>query len=103
MDDFISREKAINKVSEWLNMAKCPYNQSAYNCGEIAAYETCLEDLKNLPAADVRPVVLCRDCGHCIDGFICKNGHWNGMTFPSNFCSDGERKEGADGDKREES
>ena len=52
MDDFISREKAINKVSGWLKMAKCPYNQSAYNCGEISAYETCLEELKFLPAAD---------------------------------------------------
>lgn len=57
MTDCIRREAAINKVLEWLNIAKCPYNHSAYNCGEIAAYETCLEDLKSLPAVDVRPVV----------------------------------------------
>ncbi len=49
-------------------------------------------EIKDIPAADVREVVLCEDCKHCKDGFICNNGHWNGMTFPSNFCSDGERK-----------
>ena len=40
---------------------------------------------------DVVEVVRCRDCESCIDGFICTKGHFSGMTFPNNFCSEGRR------------
>ena len=42
MDDLISRQAAIDAVTAWLNKALNPINQSKYNEGEIAAYETAL-------------------------------------------------------------
>ena len=45
-----------------------------------------------IPAADVRPVVLCRDCEYSQDGFRCDNPFHNSMTFPDDFCSRGERR-----------
>lgn len=45
-------------------------------------------------------VVRCKDCVYCIDGFVCTDGQFHGMTFPYNFCSDGERT--ANNGKREE-
>ena len=57
--------------------------------------------IEAVPAADVAPVVRCKDClysreryGHleCIHGVSYRNT-WNKPDF---FCSYGERKEGAD-------
>ena len=48
-----------------------------------------LEDASDV---DVVEVVRCRDCESCIDGFICTKGHFSGMTFPNNFCSEGQKK-----------
>ena len=47
--------------------------------------------LEDASDADVVEVVRCRDCESCIDGFICTKGHFSGMTFPNNFCSEGRR------------
>lgn len=61
------------------------------------------EKIKSIPAADVAPVVRCRDCKHawihpC--GYVyCHRDGRNAyeMTFNlDSFCSYGERKEGAD-------
>ena len=55
--------------------------------------------IETFPAADVRPVVLCRDCKHnkgkkiWADGdetFDCTNGH--GYPPLDWFCADGERR-----------
>ena len=60
-----------------------------------------IDRIKTLSAADVAPVVRCKDClysteryGHmeCIHGVSYRNT-WNKPDF---FCSYGERKEGAD-------
>ena len=60
-----------------------------------------IDRIKTLSAADVAPVVRCKDClysteryGHmdCIRGVSYRNT-WNKPDF---FCSYGERKEGAD-------
>ena len=65
------------------------------------------EALRNLPAADVRPVVLCRDCKHNManipdiqDG-ININENWNACQLtelydsvkPDDFCSHGVKRE----------
>lgn len=52
MDDLISRQAAIDAVTSWLNKACYPLNQSSYNEGEIAAYETALWELKKIPSAE---------------------------------------------------
>lgn len=43
--------------------------------------------IKNIPAADVRPVVYCKDCKHRFNYDICANrgDNW--------FCGYGERRE----------
>ncbi len=97
MSDYISRE-AVNQII-------------AAQCGECA--DACLEfdgiqpdcnqcllhgaakAIKDLPAADVRPVVLCRDCIHfqqfrSHDGF-CKI---DGMLWNNDFfCANGKKEE----------
>lgn len=66
MDDFISREKAIEAI--W--KPKVTPNASIFD----ALRKCCEEEVKHLPAADVRPVVksrwveiddyvLCANCG----------------------------------------
>ena len=52
--------------------------------------------IEALPAADVAPVVRCRDCAHLF-GTLCTVC---GLLprQPDDFCSRGERKDGADHD-----
>ena len=52
-----------------------------------------VSDIEDIPDEDVRPVVLCRDCEHSPDGYICDNPFHGGMTFPGDFCSDGKRRD----------
>ena len=77
MDEYIKREDALRQVllvEKRTNMYKC---------------------MKNIPAADVRPVVRCRDCIHFQqfrphDGF-CKI---DGMLWNNDFfCANGKREE----------
>lgn len=53
--------------------------------------------LRNIPAADVVPVVRCKDCRYC-----CKEDEWTMwcmgaspacLTTPEDYCSHGKRKE----------
>lgn len=51
--------------------------------------------LKSLPAADVAPVVRCRECKHYTDWGACGNtdNGWDAPQMgPDDFCSRGERK-----------
>lgn len=62
----------------------------------IFGIESVLEYVENLPAADVAPVVRCKDCKHHYD---CGIHFCNrlGMDCPDDsdfFCSYGERKDG---------
>lgn len=83
MSDYINREAAIENAVAQMRVSKS---------------EKCMrERLLNLEAADVRPVVLCRDCVHyemgvCLkiydDGAADKNA-WQERK-PDDFCSYGE-------------
>ena len=85
MAEYIDREAAINAVFEAFADGRSAY---------IA--------LEAIPAADVRPVVLCRDCvnyGEMLSGYdhrlICHK--FALTTKPDDFCSRGERRNcGAD-------
>lgn len=96
MADFIDREAAEN-----LFYAVDPENDGSdggtiillpgtYNSAEIGAM------LESLPAADVAPVVRCRDCRNSyegIDGRICSFGPCVDCVVPDDFfCSLGERR-----------
>ena len=81
-DEYISREAALEITTR--------------TCGDYAA---AFAEIRKLPAADVAPVVRCKDCqswkrnvgltdspnGHCFEHDIDTNGR--------DFCSYGERKD----------
>ena len=82
-DDYISREEAINSLTEEnlvLNLDSVMDGLS--NQIKRSAHRI----LASLPAADVRPVVYCKDCKHRFNYDICayRGDNW--------FCGYGERK-----------
>lgn len=78
MSDYISREAALSAQNKSMNLNEMR------------------ERLKRIPAADVRPVVLCRDCRHRDpEDHKCDSGQLEraGCVFPVNdnyFCAYGE-------------
>ena len=87
MSDYISREKAVNAaidaVDDWDG-----------GCNKSRA-ELIEREMNKLPAADVRPVVLCKDCewwekqkdsaqGRCALMGMYPTGGW--------FCANGKRE-----------
>lgn len=70
------------------------YDRENGNEHFINGIETVLEYAENLPAADVAPVVRCKDCKHEFGGSCIICGFQK--RKPDDFCSYGERKEGAE-------
>ena len=84
MAEYIEREAAYEKCG-WYNTV---------NGKSVCAVRK--DELAAIPAADVAPVVRCKDCIHyepCEGGkdFCCF--HATGIV-PDDFCSYGERKDG---------
>lgn len=91
MTEYIDREAALEECDWYANeFCECEY--------AIMPLKGALE---NLPAADVRPVVLCRDCRHWDTDWTPtharKNEHFCpniGLTTREDwFCADGEKRE----------
>ena len=92
MDDYIKRSDAIKTVC-----GDCEY-YSTNDCEDCR-----LDRLTKIPAADVRPVVFCRDCrfwggrngkNECsLITSLADPRIWL-KTQPDDFCSSGERREG---------
>ncbi len=106
--EYIEREAVANAVKKWLGMAKCPYITGSYNQGEIAAYETALDEIITIPAADVVEVRHGRwikieglSSDYCCSE--CNKQWWTPFPEEMHYCPncgakmDGERK-GGDGD-----
>lgn len=95
MAEYIERTVAVKAV---LRMRK-PENSVAQN----RMLSIIQMDMLKLPAADVAPVVRCKDCKHydmgvCLKIYSDGNVHpeaWQ-KRRPDDFCSYGERKEGAE-------
>lgn len=90
MADYISREAAYKTLTEY------------YHHSSGVQHTVLREAINRVPTADVRPVVLCRDCKHfnpypgdCTDGGIegvCKRHNSIGvLVMDEDFCSDAER------------
>ena len=87
MAEYIEREAFLDAIERGKK-----YQQDADDIAEM---------LQNFPAADVRPVVLCRDCKHWEAGWtprgVSEGRHYCAPLdlFPSAdwYCSDGERRE----------
>ena len=90
--DYISREAALELLSQPITMSMC---LSVEECHHKIAQQ-CIDRylVENIPAADVRPVVLCKDCKWCHAGYCekyddlipfgCSNKPWEDW-----FCAEG--------------
>ena len=103
--EYISREAAIDDISSLLNLTDLEGNP--VNAKDIRAYVA--ELINHVPAADVRPVVLCKDCDcwndwdsagkESLGNYVCSCAHWSVedgpvlFTRPDDFCSYGEKRE----------
>ena len=75
MAEFIKREAVIDLITR------------RYENPEI-----CTQEINSIPAADVAPVVRCKDCKHRYSDSWCEY-----VDDDDNFyCARGERKEGAE-------
>ena len=100
MSDYIEREAAFDSVFHQF-CASSDETESALNAA--------IDEIKAIPAADVRPVVLCRDCEYWNDwdsagreslgNYVCSCARWtveDGVVFytrPTDFCSRGAKME----------
>lgn len=112
MAEYIKREAALaiceEEYREQLRILNYAGDSVAWNIGHA---------IKELPAADVDPVVRCKDCKHfknygktslLIDGKNIKAGWCHRRARydeeyrmpPDGFCSYGERKNGGDNDAK---
>lgn len=88
MKEYIEREAAIKAMDEDRK------NYRGFMAEEQFIHEDAIEVLKKVPAADVRPVVLCRDCKHRFmtpNGWHCPYAEWG--IEDDDFCSCGEKRE----------
>lgn len=90
MTDYISRAE--------LDAAFCKASAPAFdNHGKATFIVDYVKVLETIPAADVRPVVLCRDCKYSYDsvgGWCCSHGICVDCIVHENFfCADGVKRE----------
>ena len=85
MAEYIKREAAI----AWF----MPYAHA----GESIDADVVISDIKGMKAADVAPVVRCKDCKHCDpENYHCDHAMSTAAPLRrkrDDFCSYGERKE----------
>lgn len=98
MPEYIERKAAIGPLLGWAAQLTETYgkNDEYVKCLESAAH-----NIEQIPAADVRPVVLCRECKHWETDWtpqgVSDGRHYCAPLdlFPSAdwYCSDGEKRE----------
>lgn len=91
MAEYIDREELLTHQ----------YNASHSNWPQLAEMVVGVEDIEDAPAADVAPVVRCKDCKYLVDAVVNANGFLicdiNDMEInPEDFCSYGERRGGGE-------
>ena len=98
MSDYISREEALMAVTRAKLPDTTPDGVPIAN-GKRSVTD-CVRRIKDIPAADVVPVVRCKDCKHwelskiAPSFYVCT--YVCGATFVRNaddFCSRGEKRE----------
>ena len=89
MDEFISREATIKHIKKVYCVGCNSYN--GVRCRACGTGDA-IDIIEDAPAADVAPVVRCKDCKHRF-----KDSWREYADDDDNFyCARGERKEGAD-------
>ena len=94
---LIDADKLLENYKKWI-----PQLSSKEDEGDRRGVETCIAVLEETPAVDAVPVVRCRECKYrgtddCI--FHIKGEPADEellLKLDNDFCSYGERKEGAD-------
>lgn len=86
MDDYISRDMAIARLT------KVEVTEN------LATMTDAKRVIADMPAADVAPVVHCKDCKHSyitVDARCCSCGAFYDVAVPDDFfCALAERKDG---------
>ncbi len=104
MDEYISRKVAIAYIREQSEECQKAFEDIGGESGIYAdAYNDLAEDFYRIPAADVAPVVRCKDCEH-YDMGVCLKIYSDGNVHPEawqerkpeDFCSYGEPKDGGE-------
>lgn len=100
MDEYISRKAAIAYIREQSEECQKAFEELGGESGIYAdAYNDLAEDFYSIPAADVAPVVRCKDCKHLVSVNVNGKGistcRVSGMEVaPDEFCSRGEKGQG---------
>lgn len=98
MSDYIDRQVALDALGVTKNATKYGGDHSGYDTRML--YEI-HDALTGIPAADVVPVVRCKDCKHCYfadnrvpdeQGWVCEINSIEPVNL-NGFCSYGERRE----------
>lgn len=90
MSDYIERDKLLEQKP----FTYVGRHLSSYNSGFLDCAEEAREAIKNAPAADVEPVVHCKDC-KCLEfsDFYGECGRsYFGIVQPWDYCSRGARR-----------
>lgn len=103
MAEYIKREAAIAYIREQSEECQKAFEEFGGESGIYAdAYNDLAEDFYSIPAADVAPVVRCKDCVH--KGWVQEPCHGKSVDYcrvwdctlrnlESTFCSYGEPKD----------
>ena len=92
---LIDADKLLEIYKKWI-----PQLLSKEDEGDRRGVETCITVLEDMQTVDVVPVVRCRECKYCDpENHHCDHHMGTAAPLrrkPDDFCSYGERKEGAD-------
>lgn len=89
--EYIEREGAKELLRIWITDCVLDGDNDAADC-----YRDCIDLLDSIPAADVAPVVRCKDCRwrgreDCAMFYRCDCGEQHTWETDNDFCSYGER------------
>lgn len=90
MDEFISREATIKHIKKVYCVGCNSYN--GVRCRACGTGDA-IDIIEDAPAADVAPVVRCKDCKYRYSDSWCEYVDDDDDNF---YCARGERKEGDD-------
>lgn len=96
MSEYVDRKKFENVLKIADSIAKANGKDK-----DRQIWARAIRLLNDMPTVDAAPVVRCKDCKYIVNATVNSNGflicHVNDMEIaPDDFCSYGERKEGAD-------
>lgn len=87
-DEYISREAAL----KYIKSEQCKTCSDIGLCGNCAVL-VAVKLLEKVPAADVAPMVRCKDCKHRTEFGNCGHPRQKGVlpsAYPFDFCNYGE-------------